>query len=345
MVNTLRTISLSCGLFVLALTGWAVATYGDPVDFLPSAAAGAAILVLPQLLAHGKLWLRRSSRYVKSRRSQSTERGETFVSTDPDPEPERALSNIAEAVDDAYTNVRRETFPEGEGLMVTHGGFHNSFVRLTEGGRLVVTGASKKTRSLARRVEDLRDVAMENRSNNPLLGPIPVRGAPRWFLGLFLVGLLVVGVGGVASAAYPTDVYTTPEKTVFVSYDARGDLDPGTTRTDVHLEKADFMVGALAEEAVEVRWEENGSPFLVEDAEQALAISEDAREELRAAREGSLSPAERRRAARIESDLHAAEREVADAIDERLANETAGAHADELRALRAELRRAADRPV
>lgn len=345
MVNTLRIVSVSCSVLLLALTGWAAVHYGPPLEFLPSAAIAVAILGLPHLLAHLKLWVRQGIRYVESRRAEGVEQGTTFVSADADPDPEGALSEIADTVEDVYSDVKNETFPEGEGLMVNHDGFHNSFVRLTRGGRLVVTGASKKTRSLARRVGDLRDVTMENRSNNPLLGPIPVRGAPRWFLGLFLVALLVVGVGGVANAAYPTDVYTSPEKTVFVSYDARGEFSPGTTATDTRLGKAAFTVDALSEEAVEMRWEKNESPYLVENGEQALAMSEDVREELRAAREGSLSPAERRRADRIESELHAAEREVANAIDERLADGTTGPYAAQLREIRDELRRAADRPV
>ncbi|WP_254546815.1 hypothetical protein [Halomarina pelagica] len=347
MVNTLRAVSWSSGTLLIALSVWAAVEYGDPLRFLPGVVVAATILGLPPALAYAKLWSRRGSRYLKARRRGSVEMDATFVSDDPDPNPDDALASIAEAVGagDGSDAVRWEPFPEGEGLMVTHGGFHNSFVRLTEGGRLVVTGASKRTRTLAQFVGDLREVSMRNRSNNPLLGPIPVRGAPRWFLALALVALLGVGVGGVANAAYPTDAYNTPEKTVLVSYDARADVDPTTSPTEATLGKAAFMTGALSEEAVEVAWEKDGSPYVVHDARQAIEISRDVRAQLRTAREGSLTPAQVDRAARIEADLHAAERDVAAALRERLENDTAGRYADEIRPLRRHLLRLAERPV
>ena len=345
-MNKLRALSVSSGLGLCLLGVWAAIRYGSPLRFAPGILVAGAIVGLPPALAYGKLWVRRGRRYVATRR-RDDDRAATFVADDPDPDAESALSQVAEAVerDEGYRDVRSKEFPEGEGLLVTHGGFHSSFVRRTDEGRLVVTGSSKKTRSLARRVGDLRGLSMRERSNNPFLGPIPVRGGPRVLLSVSLVVLLVLGVGSVTGPAYPSDAYNTPEKTVLVAYDARADLLPWVSRTDTRLDKAAFEVDALSEEAVEIRWEENGSRFLVEDGRQALAISADARAHLRSARESSLGPGQAARADRIERDLHAAERNVADAIAARLENRTTGQYAPELRVLRERLRRAATRPV
>jgi len=345
-VNKLRALSRSGGLALFLVSLWAAIRYGSPLRFVPGILVAGVVLTLPLALAYGKLWVRRGRRYLADRR-RDEDRGTTFVSKERDPDPESALSQVAEALsrDESYRDVRSEAFPEGEGLLITHGGFQGSFVRRTEAGRLVVTGSSEKTRSLARRVGDLRGVSMDERLNNPFLGPIPVRGGPRVLLSVVLVVMLVLGVGSVAGAAYPSDAYNTPEKTVLVSYDARADFVPGISRTDVRLGKAAFAVGALSEEAVEIRWEENGSRFLVEDGRQALAISADVRATLRSVRERSLDPAQAARVDRIEGDLHAAEQNAADAITARLENRTAGQYAPELRVLRDRLRRAATRPV
>lgn len=346
MVNTLRQLSRSSGVFLLALSGWAMVHYGNLLRFVPSVVVAVTILILPVAFAYVKLWLRRTSRYIKQRQRESTERDSTFVSAVPDPAPGEALSSIAAAVaDEDRRDIQRETFPEGEGLMITYGGFHNSFVRLTDHGRLVVTGASKQTRSLAESIGDLRGVTMERHSNNPLLGPIPVRGAPRWFLGVLLVMILIVGVGVVAGTAYTADTYTIPEKVVLVSYDAHADFAPGATKTDARLGKAEFMVGSLSEEAVEIRWEKNGSSFLVGDGKQALAISDDVRAELHAVKRKSPTDAQAARSDRIESELHTAERQVAESIRIRLRNETTGQYDDELRTIRQRLLSASNQSV
>ncbi|WP_218836427.1 hypothetical protein [Halorarum salinum] len=346
MTNWLRVVSVSSATFLFALSVWAAVAYGGPLRFLPGVVTAMTILLLPKALAYAKLWSRRGRRYLTARRRGAAELDATFVSDEPDPNPDGALSCIADAIGGGIADsVRRESFPEGEGLMVRHGGFHNSFVRLTGGGQLVVTGASKRTRALAERVADIRGVSMRNRSNNPLVGPIPVRGAPRWFLALGLVAILVVGVMGVVNAAYATDTYTAPEKAVLVSYDARADFDPGTSPTDARLGKAEFLIGALSEEAVEVAWEQNESRYIVEDGRQAIEMSRDVRTHLRTAREGSLTPDQRERAASIETDLHAAERDVAGALGERLETGTAGPYAGEVRLLRERLLRLAEQPV
>ena len=345
-VNKLRVLSRSSALALSVLCTWAAVRYGSPFRFVPGALTAGVIIVLPSALAHGKLWARRSRRYV-IRRRRDDDRVTTFVAENPDSDPESALSKLAAAIerDERYRTVRSEEFPEGEGLLVMHGGFDGSFVRHTEEGRLVVTGASENTRALARHVADLRGVSMRERSNNPFFGPIPVRGGPRVLLSVLLVVALVLGVGSVADAAYPSDAYNTPERAVLVSHDARADFVPGVSRTDAQLDKAAFMVRALAEEGVEIRWEENGSRFLVEDARQALAISADVRASLRTVREGSPSDAQVARTDRIEADLHVAERKVANAITARLEDGTTGQHAPELRTLQNRLRRVSERPV
>jgi hypothetical protein len=345
-VNKLRALSVTGALVLSVLGTWAALRYGSPFRYVRALLVAAFVLALPSVLAYGKLWARRGRRYVASRRRDGGH-GTTFVSEERDPESESALSAVATALarEDEYRDVRTEDFSDGEGLLVTHSGFHSSFVRRTEDGRLVVTGDSETTRSLARRIGDLRGVSMAERPNNPFFSPIPVRGAPRAFLSVLLIVALAVGVGSVAGAAYPVDSYNTLEKAVLVSYDARADFVPGVSRTDARLDKAAFMTDSLGEEAVEIRWEENESRFLVEDAEQALAISADVRTRLRETDSNSLNPAQAARVDRIETDLHEAERSVAEAITVRLENDTTGEYAPRLRSLRARLRRAAERPI
>ncbi|MFC6734232.1 MULTISPECIES: hypothetical protein [unclassified Haladaptatus] len=347
MVNKLRILSLVSGLFLILLSGWAATRYAaGPTAFLPGVLLGIVILVLPTALAHGKLWQRRGHRYIRSRRSTTNEIGSTYVSTASDPDPEAALAEIVAAIrdGDAYEAVRREPFSEGDGLLVTHAGFHNSFVRVTEAGKLVVTGASKKTGELAAHIGDLRGLTLRNQSNNPFLQPIPVRGSSRVFLSLGLVAMLVVGTSGVFGAAYPLAAYNTAEKGVFVSYDAREDFDPGTSAAEVRLAKASFMVDAISEEAVEISWERNNSQYVRQNGEQALAMSQDVRIILGEVESGSSTPKQRAEADAIEVELHEAERRVAEALTARLANGTVH-DPERVRAVRDDLRVAANTTV
>lgn len=346
-MNKLRAFALAAAGFLLALAGWGALRYGPSAGLAPFvgvALLGLVIPLIPRALARLVFRIKRGWVRLQDRPSFSFERGSMFVSTTPVEDPSGTLAAIRDAVtaDDRFDAAADDEFSEGTGLTVSHAGFHNSFVRVSD-GRLVVTGASKRTHALADLVAETCSLTFERIRDSPFRSPRPIRGAPRAFLGLFLFVLLVTGVVGFAGAAYPGDAYNPAEKTVLVGLDARGDFAPGVTPTDTRLDKASFLVDALAEEAVEVRWAQNSTVAVLTHGRQSVAISEDVRELLAAERAAGLRGAEAARADRIEADLHAAERSVADAIDERAADERV--RDERLLAVRDDLRAAANTSV
>ena len=346
-MNKLRGLSLGGGALLLLASVWAALRYPGWRPFGTAALLALAVMGLPTGLAYAKLGTRRGWRVYRNVRADGALRDATYVSEDPVEDPGSELSAIADSVRDAdgFDGVSREEFDDGEGLVVTHGGFHSSFVRLTRRGHLTVTGASQRTRRLVDLIEAARPHSLTDRTNNPLRRPDRVRGAPRVFLSVFLVALLLVGVGAISNGAYPAEVYTSGEKVVFVGIDARADLVPGVSPADASLSKAAFVVASLEEEAVEIRWEVNSTARIAEHGRQALRMSEDTRGFLTEARAGSPTAEQAARADRIEADLHDAEAEVVTALNRRIAQGTAGEGRAELVAVRDALRDAAERPV
>jgi hypothetical protein len=346
-MNKLRGLSLGGAALLLLASLWAALRYPGWTPF--AVAAGLALVVagLPWALAHGKHWARRAHRRLRAVRSDGALRDASFVSESPVEDPESELSAIVETVREAdgFDAVRREQFDDGDGLIVTHAGFHSSFVRLTRRGHLAVTGASNRTRRLVDAIEAARPHSLSDRTNNPLREPDRVRGAPRVFLAVLLVALLLVGAGSISNGAYPAEAYTTGEKAVLVGIDARADVHPGVSGTDATLSKAAFLVGSLEEEAVEVRWESNSVDRLAEHGRQSLRMSEDVRAMLVDARAGSLSAEQATRADRIERDLHEAEAAAATALNSRIEREDLDGDTSELRAARDALREASERPA
>lgn len=346
-MNKLRTFSLSAAVFLQLLAVWGALYYGPSVgyaSFIPVALVGLLIPAIPPVLA----WLAFHARRLWPNRGKkpafSFERGSMFVSTDSVSDPERVLGRIREAVtgDERFDAVTDDRFSEGAGLTVGHAGFHNSFVRFSE-GRLVVTGASERTHALADLVADACSLSFERARNHPFKTPAPIRGAPRAFLGLFLVVLLLVGASGFATVAYSGSAYNTAEKAVLVGFDAREEFVPGVTPDETRLDKAAFLVDGLAEEAVEIRWERNSTERILAHGRQSVSISNDVRQLLSAARDDGLDPDEAARADRIETELHDAERSVATAIDERASNESV--RDERLVAIRDRLLEAAETPA
>ena len=346
-MNKLRTLSYAAAGFLVALSAWGVLRYGGDDGVLPFvavAALGLVIPLVPRALALIVFQVRLFRRRSADGGSFSFERGSLFVSTEPVADPSGALASVRAAVagDDRFDAVADDEFTEGAGLTVGHAGYHNSFVRFS-GGKLVVTGASKRTHALADLIADACSLSFETVRNNPFLAPRPIGGGTRVVLGLVLVVLLLGGVAGFANTAYPGDTYNTAEKTVLVGFDARGDFVPGATRDEARLDKAAFLVDGLAEEAVEVRWERNSTERILAHGRQSLAISEDVRRLLAAARADGSDADAAARADRIEGDLHDAEREVAAALTERARDENV--RDAPVLEVRDELLRAADTPV
>jgi len=322
VANKLRGLSVGGGAFLVGAAAWTAASYGATANratLVGVALLGIGVAAAPRALATGKLWSYRLRRAREAGGADGPGRDATYVSADPIRDPDDALGVVAAVVRDSdeYDEVRDEQFPEGVGLTVTHVGFHNSFVRITDADRMVVSGASERTRSLARDAGEVLGVSLEPASSNPFRGPRPVRGAPRVFLGVLLVALVVVGAIGLVGAAYPSDAYNPAEKSVLVAVDARADADPGFSDAEARLAKAAFLADVLDEEAVEIRWDGDDRRSILAHGRQALRIREDARELLEPVRDGAPTRARERRAARIAADLREAERRVAVAIDAR----------------------------
>jgi hypothetical protein len=346
MVNELRAFARLGGGFLTSFAVWAGWQYADgpaaTAPFLAVAALGLVVAYTPAAVTRAKHWLTLTEQHWAARRGANERTTPTFVS-DPVGDSEAALAAVRDAVRDGdeYDGVTTDSFPEGGGLTVTHTEFHNSFVRVAESGRLVVTGASKRTRALAQLVESVCDVPVESRVTNPLSSPEKVRGAPRVFLGLVLAVVVVAGVVGVAGAGYPSGAYNPAEKLVLVSFDARSDL-PGVSTTETRLDKAAFLVTVLDEKAVEMRWSGNDTDRVTTHARESLAIRREAASLLGKIRQSSPTPAQVRRAERIERDLVAAERRVASSIDDALDGELGESAERELVRIRERLRERAN---
>ena len=323
MVNKLRGLTMLGGGLLVGLSLWASSFYPrDPtgtVPYLKIAVVGVGIILLPVGLAYAKLWVKLVGQYLERRKSETYERGTIFVSEEPVADPHGTLDRVASAVDDVddFDDVYRDAFPEGEGLTVIHTGFHNSFVRISDSARLVITGASAKSAALAELITDRVGLPVRRALRNPFEEPQPVRGAPRVFLGVIVFGIVVLGVTGIAGAAYPSPAYNPAEKTVLIGMDARASLDPGVGNTEHRLDKAAFLVAVLEEKQVEILWARNDSTRIRTHGEQAAEISTEIRTLLAEARASRLSPAQAARTERIEANLHQAELNVARALDRR----------------------------
>ncbi|WP_226012214.1 hypothetical protein [Halomicrobium salinisoli] len=320
-MNRLRALSRGGGGLVVLLALWATIHYGgSPLRFAPALLVGVVGAGLPAAFA----WLKGAVRSLRRRLADadegfSAEQGSIFVSEGVVDDAVDCLESIRSALgdDERFDEVEREAFEEGPGLSVLHGGFHNSFVRITGAGRVVVTGASEQTGALADLVSESQSLSFERTRDNPFEGAEPVRGAPRVFLGVLVFVVLLAGVNAVGAAAYTADAYNPAERLVLVGIDAQGDADPGVSGTDARLSKAAFLATVVDEGSTEVRWAGNDSGRVAEQGRQALVASRDARRLLEAVRSGSPTADQRDRADRIERRLAEAERSVADALDER----------------------------
>jgi len=228
-MNKLRALSWGGGGLVVLLAAWAAVHYGDAVRFAPAILIGVIAAGLPFGLAYSKSAVESLRlRLADTDGVSSAEQGSVFVSTSAVDDSLDFLEAVHSALraDEEYDSVERDSFEEGPGLTVLHGGFHNSFVRITSAGRVVVTGASERTQMLADTVSDAYSLSFERTRNNPFDGMEPVRGAPRVFLGVLVFTMLLFGTHAVTAAAYPTGAYNPAERTVMVGFDASASLDP-----------------------------------------------------------------------------------------------------------------------
>lgn len=343
-MNKLRAFSYAGGGFVAALAAWAAVRYsGSTASFVEAFVLGLVAAGLPQGLARVKAGIR-SLRYrlADEEAGFSEERGSIYVSETTVDDPVEFLETVRAAVRDegAFESVQRGEFGGVPGLNVSHSGFHSSLIRVADGGRVVVTGASERTGALADVVGRACSLSFERTRHNPFKGIEPIRGGPRVFLGVIVFAVILAGVNAVGAGAYSTATYNPAERAVLVGMDAHADVHPGVSTTDAQLRKAAFLVNVLNETSTEIRWEQNDTALIADHGRQAVAVSTHARTLLDEAREGELTPAQADRADRIEADLREAERSVAEALDER-ANE-GDQDAESLRRIRDRLHATAD---
>jgi len=317
-MNKLRGLAASSAVLLGGFAAWAFLAYhgaARPLPYLLAAGVALALPVVPRVAARAKLAGLRAIRCWRGGSEFSDERGTVFRSVST-VERHSLFETVEAVVADApeFDGVRTDEFDEGEGLVVTHAGFHALFVRVTEEGHAVVTGASKRSRRLADRLEDVASLTFERVASSPLLDPEPVRGGPRVLLA---AGMLVATAGGAAAvthAAYPGGTYNTAEKATLVSMDARAAADPGVSETDLKLQKAALLVSSIREEAVEIRLRDARVEGIRADAVEALETDAAVRRLLRSARAGSLTDRQASRADALEADLRDADRRVATAI-------------------------------
>ncbi|WP_336338774.1 hypothetical protein [Haloarcula brevis] len=345
-MNKLRTLSWGGGGLLVLLAIWAAIHYNGPLlRFAPAALVGIVAAGLPFGLAYSKSAIK-SLRLSLADTDEgfSAEQGSVFVSTsaiDDSIDFLEAVHSVLQS-DEEYDSVERDSFEEGPGLTVLHSGFHNSFVRITAAGRVVVTGASERTKLLADTVSDAYSLSFERTRNNPFDGMEPVHGGPRVFLGALVFAMLLFGTHAVTATAYPTDTYNPAERAVMVGFDASGSLDPRVSETDAKLSKAAFLVKVVNESATEVRWRGNDTERIAEHGESALEASNDARSLLASAEDESLTQEQTERASRIRGQLAEAERNVATALTD-AADREALENTEPLTRLSGELRASANR--
>ncbi|HKJ57715.1 MAG TPA: hypothetical protein VKA37_00670 [Halobacteriales archaeon] len=322
--SKLQAYATILGSGVAAVALWAVFVYGTTAGALATlafvVAVGAAIVVSPIALAHGK-------RALERRRHAKTDQ-ETYVSSPIDRDRGSFFEEARDVLagNDAFVAVKERDFPEGTGLVVDHTSFHGTFVRLTGTGRIVVTGIkSGATVNVVDSLEAHWPTSFSPSASNPFVGPIPVRGAPRVFLVLLLAAVAVANVALVAGVAYPTPAYNPGEKTVLMAHDFRADVDPGVSETDADLAKADFLISVLREESNEIRWEAglNGTQGVPEH--DADAISADVTELLERVEASGPDADQRERLGRLEREHDEALTAVRTAVAEvRAGNSSVG---------------------
>lgn len=318
-MNKLRAVSWGGGGFIMLLSLWAGVYYAGSTRLIFACVIGVVAAGLPYGLMRLKQWVRSFRLRLADDERFGTAKGSIFVSESTVDDSLNCLEEIraTASTDDNYDEVRPDAFDEGPGLTVLHAGFHNSFVRITSRGRVVVTGASERTQDLAALVADTYSLSFERTRNNPFEGVEPIKGAPRVFLGVIVVVTVLVGVHAVTATAYPSGIYNPAERTVLVGIDGQASLDPGVSETEATLKKAAFLVTMIEESPTEIRWASNDTDRITAFGRQAVATSNKARSMLASVDDQPLTTAQAERVDELEHRLGAAERDSAAALDAR----------------------------
>ena len=339
-MSRLGSVSRVAAAFLLVFAAWGALRYGGIRSFTLVAALGAVVVTLRPGIRRWKLWVRR-------RRQRSRVRlwdYESYASATPTRNREWLLERLRRELDEREEfEPRIDDFPEGRGLTVVHTGSHNLFVRFTDDDRVVITGESGRLSALVSVADSVADLSFEPTDSNPMLRSPRLSGGTRLAVYLVIAFLLIASVNVGTRAAYPADTYNSAERTFLVGIDARGDVDPTASSTEVRLSKAAFLIEVLDEEAVEIYWERNATTDMIRHARQAVDVAADARALLETIEAESTDPSDARRVRRLRSELRTAEANVSRAIEEQIRRvDMDERRADRLRSLRGDLRASAN---
>lgn len=341
-MNKLRTFGASCGFVLLSAAAFGAATYGVGTHSATLALVvclAGGIVALPTLLSWVRRTLGRRRQDLAGSNARSGTKDRYYVANEGFTNRDGLLDAVREVVDGdgRFERGSDESFPEGTGLSIRHGGFHASFVRVDRSGRLVLSGASGRTGDLAAALAARLDVTFDRSWSNPMRRRTPVAGGTRVVLAALFLTATVVGVGSVAAAGYPSAAYNPAEKIALSSFDAKAALVPGTTPTDAAIQKARFRISALNESVVEVDWEGNDSRRVLSTSRHALVIAGDTRATLETLRERDLSPRQAAEVDTLKADLRDNETHVATKLETRAERGNA-THSAALRSIAGRLR-------
>ncbi|ERG99929.1 MAG: hypothetical protein J07HQX50_01083 [Haloquadratum sp. J07HQX50] len=323
-MNKLKYFCLGGACIVSLVTSWAMVHYGPQSAILFAGIFGLGSTALPSVLSRMKYYVTRIySRYLSSGPRHGPGEGTIFVSTSPVEDAFEYLEAAYTAIDrdDTYESVTREEFSEGPGLSVIYAGFHNSFVRVSNTGMVVVTGASERSIDVVDTLRGIKDIRFEQTNRSPFVGYTPIRGAARVFLSVFVAIALMSSIVMIGGGAYPNDAYNPAERTVLMGIDAHGDLNPRVSATDTTLTRVAFLVSIVEEESTEIGWAQNKTTEIERHSQQALAVSQEARELLGSVASSDPTTAQREQIKSLRVQLTSAEAAVVTAVDEKTRSE------------------------
>lgn len=304
-MNWLRTTTPLLGGGLAAVSLWAASRYGFDPRLAVAMTVGLVVAIAPWALARLK---RRLARWQRRRRDAAPVAYRAAAPADRETTRDRLATRLREV--DAL-DARPHDFREGTGFAVAATGIHSTYVRVTA-DHVVVTGDDAVVDDVIDAIDPVVGRA-EPVMANPLRRPAPVKGAPR--VGVWITVLVAVLVASttLTAAAYPPDAYNPAERTVLVGLDLHADLSPTVSPAEANLRKARFLVTALSEEAIEIRWLGNQTTRARAQAHDAAVIRADARTALdRAAAAGAPEPAVQS----VERRLEAADARVQAALAE-----------------------------
>jgi len=275
-MNKLKFALITGGINSFGLILWAWLYYGYQAAFLDAVLLGAITVSLPSILSRGIFRFRFWVRNQKSRFGTEYRDGTSILeSTNPINRPDHSLDRIKEHLKShtMVDDVRWEHFDEGRGLSIIHSGFHNIIIRIGMRNHLVITGATARIDEILRAVGKITNLQFKRKSQSPFQIHQPVRGAPRVFLSILIVGMFIGIPLTVGAGAYSSEAFNPVERTVLVGIDLQAQITPSVDSVDHRLNKAAFLISILGEEATEIQWSAENAALRSEQISQTELLS------------------------------------------------------------------------